>query len=289
LSAAASFLIALGIGVFVRAAITAHNFLLAHRYGPEMDQYPLGAAGWFRLFRQEFAATMYSSSWSMLLHRRLEHRFDDSAALPVLLVHGWGCNGGYWRGMSKAMSDARISHRAINLEPVLCAIDDYVPQLAKAVQDWAADTGSERIVIVAHSMGGLVSRAYLAQAGDSKVAHCITIGSPHHGTGLANHGIGLNCKQMRWQPGLGPSEWLTALAARDTATRAGITSICSRHDNIVSPPSSSVLEGAQVVVFDAIGHVALALDARVQQRVIAAVQAVPLQDYTRLSETAATN
>lgn len=266
---------ALAVVLLVRAAITGHNFLLAHRYHPATRrERPLGTLRSAAMFLREFYSTMLCSSWSMAFHTGIDCRYADSKDLPVLLVHGYGCNGGYWGVFCETLEFERISHRAVDLEPVLGPIDDYVPQLREAIAAFLRDTGRERLIVVAHSMGGLAMRALLRAHPDAPVAHVITLGSPHHGTGLANHGLGLNCRQMRWEPAHGPSPWLCALDQAETpAVRARFTSIWSRHDNIVSPASSSALEGARHVALDGIGHVALALHPAVQRLVVEEIRA----------------
>jgi len=108
--------------------------------------------------------------------------------------------------------------------------------------------------------------------GHASIARVITLGTPHHGTTIANFGIGINCGEMNWlgraEEGTS-SEWLHKLAAtEDSAKRAVILSIYSHHDNIVSPQISSHLPGAENIAISGIGHVALALDHDIQTRVI---------------------
>jgi triacylglycerol esterase/lipase EstA (alpha/beta hydrolase family) len=174
--------------------------------------------------------------------------------------------------MSAALLRAGIAHRAVDLEPVTAGIDDYVPQVHQAVEALCKESGSEKVVIVAHSMGGLVARAYLRRHGPQRVAKVITLGTPHRGTSTAQFGIGLNCRQMHWtgdeQEGV-CSEWLHELAAsEDPAVYALFVSIYSHHDNIIAPQTSSHLSGATNIELCGIGHVALALHPAVQARVI---------------------
>jgi triacylglycerol esterase/lipase EstA (alpha/beta hydrolase family) len=248
---------ALLIVLLVRLLISANNFYLSWRAGsitpPDHALNPLRAAG---LFWQEFHSSMLTSSYYMLRPIGL-HVLPEAAGLPVLLIHGYACNSGYWLPMSKLLTQARISHYGIDLEPPGASIDDFVPQVQAAVQRLRVASGSEQVIIVGHSMGGLVARAYLracAQCGDdAHVARVITLGTPHHGTALAHFGPGSNAAQMRRD-----SAWLAALAASEANTqRMLISSIYSVHDNIIAPQDSSELPGARNLVFGAIGHVAL--------------------------------
>ncbi|MFD2272910.1 esterase/lipase family protein [Undibacterium arcticum] len=261
-----------------RAAITANNFLIARRYRDHTE--PVPPLGWFQyslLFIKEFYATIYSTSWSLPFQSFTQRLCPGSTStastvLPVLLIHGYGCNSGYWHSMSKALQQAGISHGAVDLEPVLGSIDAYASQLQQAIDALCLSCGSDRVVLVGHSMGGLAARAYLRARGDARVARVITLATPHYGTAVANYGIGINSAQMRWtnDDGVGGANaWLRQLERDESsATRAMISSIYTPHDNIVSPHSSCHLPGARNIVLPRIGHVAFALHPAVQACVI---------------------
>jgi pimeloyl-ACP methyl ester carboxylesterase len=271
--------LALGVGavLLVRILITANNFVLSARLrGPAAPRFPLSPRAFARMLAREFQATMLYSSWYMPRASAGSELFADSVAPPVLLLHGYFCNSGYWAHLAPQLSAARISYASLDLEPLLGGIDDYVPMIASAIRTLGQDSGAARVVIVGHSMGGLAARAYLRAHGAARVARVVTLGTPHHGTGLAQFGPGLNARQMRRTRGhrASASTWLQTLAASETAaTRSLFTSIYTQHDNIVSPASSSVLADAVNVAFSGVGHVALARDAAVLARVIAEVRA----------------
>lgn len=270
-------LLSVGIVYLFRLLITANNFFLAWLYrSTTPDEYRLDWWGALRLFRGEFNATMLSSSWSMPFLAFKQRIAGNPSGLPVLFIHGYGCNSGYWHAMSKLLANANISHGAVDLEPVFGGIDDFVPIVDRAVEALCKTTRQDKIIIVAHSMGGLVSRAYLRARGGTRIAKVITLGTPHHGTGLANSGIGLNGRQMRWT-GRGengrPSDWLQELEkTEDRTLRPLFVSIYSHHDNIISPQTSSHLPGAKNLEFHGIGHVALALHPLIQARVLDEIQ-----------------
>jgi triacylglycerol lipase len=264
-----------GVGIILalRMLITANNFFIARFYRSNApDPLHLGWRQGLRLFFNEFKATMLSSSWTMPFHSFSKRCVDEPIGLPVLLIHGYGCNSGYWHALSQALLQARINHYGIDLEPVLSDIDSYVPHVHGAIEAMCEETGSGKIVIVAHSMGGLVARAYLRDHGSTRVEKVITLGTPHRGTGLANFGIGGNSKQMRWTGSAKKgtcSDWLRQLEETETdAIRALFVSIYSHHDNIVSPHTSACLAGAVNIGFNGIGHVRLAFDPAVQARVL---------------------
>ena len=241
--------------LLVRLAISANNFRMSAGAGSVTPpQHRIGVPGALRLFGEEFAASMRFSSWIMPRAAPSVQVYPDATLLPVLLVHGYGCNSGYWAHLTPLLDAARISHATIDLAPVTASMDDFVPLVEEGVRTLLATTGAARVVIVAHSMGGLVARAWMREAGLDRVARVITLGTPHYGTSMASLGIGENALQMRRD-----AAWLRALAAaEDAPTRAMITSIYTHHDNIVAPQTSSELEGARNLAFGGVGHVALA-------------------------------
>jgi triacylglycerol lipase len=233
-----------------------------------------------------------SSSITMPFHAFTKRVADNPSSLPVLLIHGYGCNSGYWHAMSKTLVQAQITHYAVSMEPIMGDIDDYVAVVHEAVESVCKETGCGKIIIVAHSMGGLAVRAYLRDHGSGRIAKAITLGTPHHGTGVARFGVGVNCRQMHWTVDSGQgisSEWLRSLAASENKGDYKIlVSIFTHHDNIISPQTSPFLPGAINIEFFGVGHVALAFNPAVQARVIEEIRsASPHVTTTAASGTTA--
>lgn len=254
-----------GAVALVRLVINMNNFVMAARAASATPSaYRIGAAARLRMLAEEFCASMLVTSWHVPRSRARMTVHADGGRVPVLLVHGYGCNSGYWAHLEPLLDRARISHASIDLEPVAAGIDDYAPLIEARVRELCAATGAARIAIVAHSMGGLAARAWMRAYGHARVARLITLGTPHHGTALARFGPGANAAQMRRD-----SPWLRALAAGETAdVRARIVSLYTHHDNIVAPQDSSELPGARNVAFGGVGHVALGSNPRVLAEVL---------------------
>jgi pimeloyl-ACP methyl ester carboxylesterase len=188
--------------------------------------------------------------------------------VPVLLVHGYFCNRGIWHPFARWLAERGHAVDSVNLEPVFGPIDDYVPLVEAAVERLRVRTGAERVAVVAHSMGGLAVRAFLAQHGSGAIDAVVTLGTPHRGTWLARFGYGRNVSQMRLDSG-----WLRELAAREAGQpRAPFTVILSHHDNIVAPQSIQTLQGARTIELTARGHVELAYDRGVWARALEAIE-----------------
>jgi triacylglycerol lipase len=111
--------------------------------------------------------------------------------LPVILVHGLfgfdrigmpGVKLHYFRGIVKHLESLGCHAHAVRL-PAAAS----VPERAKILVEKIAELGHERVDVIAHSLGGLDARYALAKLGlASRVRALVTIGTPHHGTPLAN-------------------------------------------------------------------------------------------------------
>ncbi len=180
--------------------------------------------------------------------------------VPVLLIHGFFCNHQLWRPLARWLTARGHPLGALDLEPVLGSIDDYVPAIERAVTELLARTGAPAVALVGHSMGGLAARAYLRRHGSARISALVTIGTPHRGTFHARLGHGRNARQMRPD-----SDWLATLAADEAAAGAQAlprtTVILSHHDNIVAPQAGQTLpQAAQTHELGGIGHLSLAYD-----------------------------
>ena len=235
---------------------------------PRSPTAQLDFAGMARLFVGEVAAV--AMSWPLIALHRLLIRDPPPApaTLPVVLVHGVLVNDGVWFTLRRYLARHGVGAvYTINYGPPYGDIEHFAEQLDAKIETVCAVTGAARVLIVGHSMGGLVARAYLRQRGPARIERIITIGTPHHGSVFARGVIGRCLAQMR--PG---NAWLAELN-RDEATAATvpIKSIWSRHDSLVAPQASSELACAENIALVGIGHNALLNDPQVMEFVIRAV------------------
>jgi triacylglycerol lipase len=172
----------------------------------------------------------------------------------VVFVHGFVCNRGLWNPLMARLRARGVPFVAVNLEPVFGSIDRYADVIEAGVRTIESATGMAP-VIVAHSMGGLATRAWLAATqGDHRVHRAITIGTPHRGTFLGRFGQTHNTRQMRMG-----SDWQRQLTAREPAQRfERFTCFYGHCDNIVFPASTATLPGADNKHIAGIAHVHMA-------------------------------
>jgi pimeloyl-ACP methyl ester carboxylesterase len=182
----------------------------------------------------------------------------------VVFIHGFVCNRGFWTPWLKRLRERAIPFVAVNLEPVFGGIDGYVPIVEAAVRRLEASTGMAP-VLVCHSMGGLVVRAWLqAFEADDRVWRVVTIGTPHHGTWTARFGLAANTRQMRQF-----SSWLDSLSQSEPARRfTRFVCYYSHADNIVLPASSATMQGADNRHVPGVAHVEMAFQESLIQEVL---------------------
>ena len=184
---------------------------------------------------------------------------------PILLVHGFGCSRGVWWLLRRRLEAAGHTVATLSLTPPYTSIGKLVPQLNQRIEEVCAATGSKQLTLVAHSMGGLVCRSYLARHGIARVDRLITLATPHAGSELARLGFGQNAREM--EPG---SLWLRDMAGE--AVKIPVVSLRNPYDNYVMPQDNQRLPGALDVELPPVGHIALLYDKTVAERLIDALR-----------------
>ena len=205
--------------------------------------------------------------------------------LALLFVHGYFCNRAIWSSFVRDAASRGYACEAVTLNEGFAPIESHAPAIETAIASLIEATRAlgrpvDRVVVIAHSMGGLVMRSALTTIDRTRIAHVITLGTPHHGTWPARFGRFANVVQMR----VG-SPWLAALAEaeRDGAglPHADFTTLYSAHDNIVYPQRTALLDGARAIRLSGIGHVALAFDRRVRDAVFERLEELALREPRR--------
>lgn len=255
--------VALAAVLGLRAGLVGLIYALAHTWaapGP-----PLGLAERVRMVVGEYAAHVLSfvvifplEFWWMTPDRLRPAVASRSGQRrpPVLLVHGYCCSRASWWWLRRRLEAAGWTVATITLEPVYASIDAYVEPLARRIDAVLAETGAEKLILVGHSMGGLVARVYLQRFGEARVKRLITLGTPHQGSRLARLGLGENGRQMR--PG---SRWLQSLATPPPAVNSLV--LYSPHDEFVIPRNLLRLADGEHQEIPGLGHLAMLYSPRV--------------------------
>jgi len=116
-------------------------------------------------------------------------KFD--AIAPVVMVHGNGESGEFWDRMdfSRPFRLAGVPYdKSISMPTEFIATN--AATLSREIPRVAREFGAKHIHIVAHSKGGLDSRAFLKllpTEGQLAVMSLTTLSTPHHGSALADY------------------------------------------------------------------------------------------------------
>jgi triacylglycerol lipase len=218
---------------------------------------PLGWAKRLRIMAGEYAAFLLT----FLLVLPFERLWMPRDRLrpgprPILLVHGYGVSRGLWWLLRRRLEAAGHTVASVSLAPPYTSMGKLVPQLNQRIEEVCAITGSQQVTLLAHSMGGLICRSYLARHGSERVDRLLTLATPHQGTALAGIGIGQNAREMT--PG---SLWLIDMAAEPL--KIPVTSLRNPYDNYAMPQDNQRLPGASDVELPAVGHLAMLYDRRI--------------------------
>jgi len=209
----------------------------------------------------------------------------DDPPGPVLLVPGYGGSTSALQALADRLTaegrDATVVQVPGEGTGDLNASADV---LGSAVDDALARSGASSVDVVGYSAGGVIARLWAADGGADQARRVLTLGSPHHGTTVADLAAGFvaaecpaGCQQLTTT-----SELLARLNAGDE-TPDGPTwvSVWTTADQTVTPPESAELDGAvdlpvQDVCADSrVGHGQLPTDPLVQAIVLAELAAGP--------------
>ncbi|MES2785779.1 MAG: alpha/beta fold hydrolase [Pseudomonadota bacterium] len=146
--------------------------------------------------------------------------------IPVLLVHGLGGGNEGWESFLRAYEknpawqaafkpysfSYSTSNSEVAADPTaprtISALGGSLQSAMQAFYDKPTASphfgfGNKRIVILAHSMGGLVARSMMQEhvfrdgrRGGDKVLHLITLATPHHGSPLADAALELGLQTV---------------------------------------------------------------------------------------------
>jgi pimeloyl-ACP methyl ester carboxylesterase len=167
---------------------------------------------------------------------------------PVLLVSGYGGSTGSLEPVRRALEAA--GRDVVVVSPVGAGTGDLRWQ-ARSLAD-QADAAVERfgassVDVVGYSAGGVVARLWVRDLGGASLARrVLSVGSPQHGTSLAELAVGVAgscptaCRQLAPD-----SDLLRRLNAGDETPRGPVfVSVWSSADRTVVPPDSARLAGA---------------------------------------------
>ena len=168
---------------------------------------------------------------------------EEGAPPPVLLVPGWSDRPAVMRRLRRRLIEAGWAESAVDVVGFRDRFGSNVAhaeEVAEAAGGLLARTGARRLDVVAHSMGGLAVRLFLAVEG-CPVRRVVFVATPHAGTWAALAAWGGGRREM--MPG---SEFLCALPPIPPHVRC--TTVRTPRDLRIFPGSSACVAGAHDVV-----------------------------------------
>lgn len=244
------------------------------------ESYP---AGVFRAYLRELYASYLLAKGSLLapfLKTPNYTKHADNSRLPVLFLHGYTENHLTWSPLLRALAkeEKRRRYYTLWMRPANASILRFREQANKKIDAILKETGHSQVILIGHSMGGIVARAVMVEYGQSRIARVITIATPHLGTSWSFIFPATPALQMQSR---GP--FLAAL--KDEGRQGSVPFLCiaTVHDNIVAPFDQAWLAGAELMLISGVAHVGLLHDKRVIERLALelakpdAVAAHPLQ------------
>lgn len=155
---------------------------------------------------------------------------------PILLVHGYTQSRLYWHLFKFRL--ARKQKRdiyTVDLGDDYAGIDVLAKNLKKRVDEILRETKSKKIILIGHSMGGLVSTYYTENLSKDTVKSVITISSPYFGTKLSVLVKGKNAEQM----GIN-SRFLSNLRKKLQNSKVKYYHTSTVFDNVIIPWQSAI-------------------------------------------------
>jgi pimeloyl-ACP methyl ester carboxylesterase len=189
----------------------------------------------------------------------------------VLLIPGWKDDDAVMQPLAACLraSGWPQSHvRAISFRDPCGGNAGHAREIAGSVASLQQASGAASIVAVAHSMGGLALRRYLADHHDTPVTRAITLATPHSGTWIAWLGWGDGARDMR--PG---SAFLRELHAHPLPPHVRMVCLRAPLDTRLVPRASAWLDGVECLTLPAAGHRRILSQRSVCERVVELVSA----------------
>jgi pimeloyl-ACP methyl ester carboxylesterase len=187
----------------------------------------------------------------------LSVRGDKHATTAILFVHGYCRQHSDWLYLRKQFKDTGCPVFTINLKPSFASIATItktsLPQMIATIKQ---RTECYNIILIGHSMGGLVSTYYSEYLDtENLIRGVITIATPLHGTKVSVAAAGTNGAEM-----CPNTEFVLDLCARIRQSPQKYYHVLSRMDNIVFPWRSASLDStpeSQQMVLPLASHLQL--------------------------------
>lgn len=194
--------------------------------------------------------------------RRVSRNATGSAKVGVLFVPGVAANGSQFVSLRRAAEDhadwfGSFEYKSRN-DP---------RELARKLAAHIAGLGGrvEQLVVVGHSLGGLLTRIALQETALPHVAGFVSICAPLEGTWRSKLALSKQLRQLRPDSALMTD--VLAKADRLHPLRDRTVTIAARRDQFIEPFDAALLDGTKQIVLEDSAHAASLFDRRVREAV----------------------
>lgn len=195
---------------------------------------------------------------------------------PVILVHGLYHNASAWLLFRRRLAGAGYRNvYAMNYSSWKHSFGELKQQLDRLVGEVSRLFPDKRLILIGHSLGGLLCRSYVEGSDGSKnVAAVITLGTPHQGSKLAALGLGRLAHSIMHR-----SPLIMELENASSSCRTRRWAFHSPVDNMVLPNESLKINRSGWTNEETapISHVAMLYHPRTATRTLECIESVLLK------------
>lgn len=227
----------------------------AVRVYERQERPPLSRQTLSRLIREAAALFLntVTSPLALLPSRPRPPLVDGPPMPPIILVPGYGLHRILLLPMAAYLR--RRQNRwvwAVNNPSWRDDISSFAQALARSVDRMCAASGADKVDIIGHSMGGIVTAHYVNHFGGAeRVRRLVTMGTPWRGTKMQIFGVGRQSDSL--------AEYHDDIRAA-SPVRTEVIALWTADDGIVLPTRNAWLPDQEAIELSGPGHVSMALN-----------------------------
>lgn len=212
---------------------------------------------------------VFLASFFLVLLKKINFKKESSdfkKYKPILLIQGYLHNSNIWLYHAKKLHKKGFGPiYTINFENSFSSVEQHALELEKKVENIKRENKISNLILIGHSMGGLIASYYALNLDkDNIITDIISIATPYDGSLFANIAIGECGHEMKKHSAF--VEDLKKQIENDKIIK--FYYICSKSDQLVRPQSALIgndLE-KQYIVND-IGHASLLFSKKVNNQI----------------------